>query len=67
MIPFIKVQRQAYISRGKSLNRGIGINIRIMVTSGREVVGRGGDGQTIVGDTKGPSHVLAMPVSSPKS
>ena len=41
MIPSTKIQKQAYISRGKSLNRGMRINIRLMITSEREVVGRG--------------------------
>ena len=40
-IPSTKIQKQAYISRGKSLNRGMRINIRIMIISEREVVGRG--------------------------
>lgn len=61
MIPFIKVQKQAYISRGKSLNRGGGMKIRITLTSGREVVGRGYKGQAIGERHKGASCVLVVP------
>lgn len=47
MISFTKLQKQPYIFRDKSLNRGRGISIRIMVTSGRVEVGRVYKGQAV--------------------